>query len=448
MVRKSLAVVQRIAGCLLSVAVSLAAADMRCWPEPKLDEVLAVLGPASGEERIKRAEHELSQNAFAAHWHFQSYLAYRALGEEATAAAELQRAIENHPDNSAYWGASAEFHYRQGDWVGGIKAAREQVRLDPGNPLGHCQLAVLLEMGDDVPEALAEFKACRQAANNLPSPSCNSVNYYGKKWKLTSNPKGFYFARERWDRNLAWSYPFGRLHLMAPVFDKPCAIAVAYPTNLNVGNSGSFTYGLEDFAKLATRRLGGTGRARPTKQSMSRQPFDRLMPHLGFGCPQPEQLRAVLGFAKENLRGTRNPVWAYWHAQAAWGHFVLGNEGEAFENIERGLRADPESLLLHLAGARIASRHNPDATDQILQSALRLEPGNPWVHFRLAEHYEQRGDFHSALTHYQHCLGTWRSPPESIVFSDDWKEIRATLPLRSEATRRIARLADSNPIVP
>jgi Tfp pilus assembly protein PilF len=442
-----LIIITRLPAILLVVAATASAQvgkyeDKRCWREPELDEVTAVLGPASAEERLGRSAHALAENSLAGHWHYQAYLAYRALGSLAEAESELREALRNDADNPRYYGALAEFYYHQGDWVLALDAAREHAKLESRNPVSRCLLARLYEMADDLDAARKEYRACKAAATKLPSPSCKAQTSYGRVSMLNSNPGDSYFPSRRWDRRLPYRKSIGpSLHLLSPLFEGPCNIGMYLPDFFQLAEDEQiFVGGLGNYAHSAIKRLDGRGSRKPPGGPMSKVSSDELPWPFDLKCPDKKQLLAILESAKDGLTRKENPVWAYWRAQAAWGHFALGNITEALNNIKAGLEADPENLLLYLAGARIASSTGDlESAHKFLVKAYRLAPDNPWVHFRLGELLERKGNVLEARQYYTSCLEKL-GVPEEVVFTDDWKEVRGTPSLGEEAEKRLKAL--------
>lgn len=137
-------------GCLLA-GVSL----IPHWEQKVKEQSSQAQDP---RERLETAKKELKRNA--AFWHSQAALAYLELDEAESAQKEINQAIEADPSDPVYYYAAALIADKRKDVKSRRDAMLKALELDPDNPMGHFQLADILQGEGKTNEAIKEFELC------------------------------------------------------------------------------------------------------------------------------------------------------------------------------------------------------------------------------------------------------------------------------------------------
>ncbi len=110
---------------------------------------------------LEKAQTEIAKDPKSAFWHNQAGVAYYSLGDFASGVRELKLASKLDPRNPIHDYALYGMYKRNGDITGEREALLSLIRKDPNNPLGHFELAVLLERQQKWTRALEEYKASK-----------------------------------------------------------------------------------------------------------------------------------------------------------------------------------------------------------------------------------------------------------------------------------------------
>lgn len=119
------------------------------------------------KEELRKAEAALEKNPKSSFWHNQAGVAYDALGDVENAEKEFTLASKLDPTNPIGYYALYAFYQRRGTLAQQREALLSALENDTANPLGHFQLATVLEKEWHSEESLREYRTAKSLVSSV-----------------------------------------------------------------------------------------------------------------------------------------------------------------------------------------------------------------------------------------------------------------------------------------